>query len=68
MDHEYIRERHRKVSAVFPDAATRLDAIELYDTSDGARLVARGGGGGLEVIDRASYEQFLGISQQGGRP
>jgi predicted ABC-type ATPase len=55
----YIRERHRKVSQIFPDAAAKLDSVELYDTSNSAQLVARGERGTLEILDDKAYGEFL---------
>ena len=59
----YIRERHRKVSQIFEDAARVLENIELYDTTDEAVLVARGSGGKLEVVDAERYARFLAIGR-----
>jgi predicted ABC-type ATPase len=60
---DYIRGKHIEVSQKFSDAAAKMDEIELYDTSDGARLVARGIGGKLDVIDPAAYDNFLAIGR-----
>lgn len=59
----YIRERHRKISQIFPDAAKKLNSVELYDTSSEARLVAYGDNGALKILDAAAYEVFLKIGR-----
>lgn len=59
----YIRERHRKIAQIFPDAAKKLDSVELFETSSEARLVAQGDQGNLQILDVAAYEVFLKIGR-----
>ena len=58
---EKIRFTHAKVSQAFPIAASNMDEIELYDTTDRTpRQIARGEGGTLTVLDEDAYTEFLG--------
>lgn len=54
-----IANNHREVSRIFPFAAKSFDTIKLFDTLDGAKLIASGAGGKLDVLDNAAYESFL---------
>jgi len=57
---EKITETHASVSRVFPTAARMADDIELYDTTTRTpRLIARGRGGTIEVLDEEAYRAFL---------
>ena len=57
---EKITKTHASVSKVFPTAARLSDEIELYDTTTRTpRLIARGRGGILEVLDEEAYKAFL---------
>lgn len=42
---DVIRQTHKKVSQVLPECAEYFDDVKLYDTTDGAILIATGGGG-----------------------
>lgn len=37
---DFIRSRHATVAQVFPEAVRTMDSVMLFDTTDGARLVA----------------------------
>jgi predicted ABC-type ATPase len=55
-----ITDTHAAVSRVFPSAARNADEIELYDTTTRTpRLIARGRGGTIEVLDEGAYRAFL---------
>ena len=57
-----IRDIHKKVSQILPEIAAEFDIVKLYDTTDGAILIATGGNGqpltpipGYEDL----FEEFL---------
>lgn len=57
-----IRSIHKKVSQILPEIASEFDVVKLYDTTDGAILIATGGNGqpltpipGYESL----FEEFL---------
>lgn len=59
---DIIRDTHRKVSQILPEIAAEFDIVKLYDTTDGAILIATGGNGqpltpipGYEDL----FEEFL---------
>jgi predicted ABC-type ATPase len=58
---EVIRTTHAGVSNTFPSVATKFDSVKLYDTSvkGTARLIAEGGSGTLNIVDKVAYDGFL---------
>ena len=58
---DIITVTHAKVSKAFPTAARNMDQVDLYDTTvrDTPRIIAKGEGGILRVLDESSYEEFL---------
>jgi len=53
-----IVDTHAKVSDVFMTAVKEMDEVVLFDTSSTPRLIARGVGGKLEVVDQAAFTAF----------
>lgn len=60
---DYIRAAHKSVSQVWLDAVKTFDEITLYDTTEGARPVARAVNGRLVIEDPERYAYFLSIGQ-----
>lgn len=58
---EVIAVTHARVSKAFPTAAKYMDQVDLYDTTvrNTPRIIAKGEGGILRVLDEGSYEEFL---------
>ena len=58
---EVIRTTHAGVSTTFPSVATKFDSVKLYDTTvrGKARVIAEGGAGVLNVVDKVAYDGFL---------
>jgi len=58
---EVIRTTHAGVSTTFPAVATKFDSVKLYDTSvrGTARVIAEGGAGVLNIVDKVAYDGFL---------
>lgn len=57
---EQIRGTHKKVSQILPEVASMFDSVELYDTTNGAKLIATGGNGkGLVAKDEKLFAAFL---------
>jgi predicted ABC-type ATPase len=62
---EVVAAKHAAVSQIFPQAAARglYHDIELWDNSGGrgvpAKLIAKGKGTDLTVLDQAAYDRFL---------
>jgi predicted ABC-type ATPase len=59
--HDYIRERHSKVAEIFPDAASQMRSMALYDTSSTPRLIASADKGTLTIHDQAAYDHFQSL-------
>jgi predicted ABC-type ATPase len=57
---EVVRGTHADVSRTLPQAHDLFDVVNLYDTMDGARLIATGTRGKpLNILDPAAYAAFL---------
>jgi hypothetical protein len=54
-----VKKLHIGVSQVVPSVAKNFDSFNLYDTTNGRNLIASGGNGVLNVIDRAAYDSFV---------
>lgn len=55
-----IRGTHKKVSQILPEVASLFDEVKLYDTTNGAKLIATGGSGkGLTATDKELFAAFL---------
>lgn len=62
VDSSIISSTHKKVSQILPQIAHLFDTVKLYDTTDGAILIATGGNGqGLTPIEGYEdlFEAFL---------
>lgn len=56
---EVIRGTHASVSRVMPQAIDAFDSVKLFDTTQGARLIAEGERGAFNVLDPVTYAKFL---------
>ena len=54
-----IRSTHASVSQVFPEGSKLFDRVSLYDTTNGARLIASASRGKLKIVDNDGYTAFL---------
>jgi predicted ABC-type ATPase len=54
-----IRSTHKSVSQVFSTAVKGMDSVQLFDTSNGARIIAEGGKGRIIIRDSDAYDAFL---------
>lgn len=52
---------HANISKKWPQITESLNDVDLFDTTDGAKLVARIRNGETEVVDPDGYAFFLGI-------
>jgi predicted ABC-type ATPase len=58
---EVIRTTHAGVSTTFPAVAGKFDSVTLYDTTvfGATKVIATGGKGALDIIDKVAYDAFL---------
>lgn len=64
VNHETIRDTHKKVSQILPQVADKFDTVSLYDTGQGGKpvLIATGGNGkGLTAVkgQEKLFQAFL---------
>ncbi len=64
VNHDTIRDTHRKVSQILPQVADKFDTVSLYDTGQGGKpvLIATGGNGkGLTAVkgQEKAFQAFL---------
>ena len=64
VNHDTIRDTHRKVSQILPQVADKFDTVSLYDTGQGGKpvLIATGGNGkGLTAVkgQEKLFQAFL---------
>jgi predicted ABC-type ATPase len=54
-----LKKLHVGVSEAIPKVAKNFDSFNLYDTTNGANLIATGGNGVLNIIDQGAYDSFV---------
>lgn len=54
-----LKKLHVGVSQAVPLVAKNFDSFNLYDTTNGRKLIATGGNGVLNIVDRAAYDSFV---------
>lgn len=54
-----LKRLHIGVSQVVPQIARNFDEFNLFDSTDGLKLLATGGNGRLNIVDQAGYDSFV---------